>query len=247
VNAWGHETNICLFQDGVDTGIIIPMPDSSGPRLAVICRACGYPSSAYVVGKITRDGDAEDEPFELSLIQCEFCDSPSLVRQDDASEAAPVEVWPTRRRTLHEGIPRRVRDGVIEARKCYEAGAFLATAVMVRRAMEGFCAENGVRNKNLHRALQDLVERDVIDGRLLEWADGLRILGNVGAHFTEDAVGKQDASDALDLVEAMLDYVYVFSIKFQQFQVRRGRSGPEQPPRARRARSLGRLALDLGR
>src|SRR5262245_37662197 len=194
------------------------MPDSSGPRLAVVCRACGYPSSAYVVGKITQDGDAEDGLFELSLIQCEFCGSPSLVRQDEASEAAPVEVWPTSRRTLHEGIPRRIRDGVIEAQKCYEAGAFLATAVMVRRAIEGFCAENGVRNKTLHRALQDLVERDVIDRRLLEWADGLRILGNVGAHFTEDVVTKQDASDALELVEAMMDYVYVFSVKFQQFK-----------------------------
>jgi hypothetical protein len=109
----------------------------------------------------------------------------------------------------------------VEAQKCYEAGALLATAVMVRRAIEGFCAENGVKNKTLHGALQDLVERDVIDRRLLEWADGLRILGNVGAHFTEDVVSKQDASDALDLVEAMLDYVYVFSVKFQQVKARR--------------------------
>lgn len=197
------------------------MSDSSSPRLAVVCRACGYPSSAYVVGKITRGDDSDVGPFELSLIQCEFCESPSLVRQDEASEASPVEVWPTSRRTLHEGIPRTIRDGVIEAQKCYEAGAFLATAVMVRRAIEGFCAENGVKNKTLHRALRELVEREVIDVRLLEWADGLRILGNAGAHFTEDVVSKQDASDALDLVEAMLDYVYVFSVKFQQFKTRR--------------------------
>lgn len=201
------------------------MPDSSEARLAVLCSGCGYYSSAHVIGKITRDGDGEDEPFELSLIQCEFCDSPSLVRQDDASEAAPVEVWPTSQRTLHEGIPQGIREGVIEARKCYKAGAFLATAVMVRRAIEGFCAENGAKNQNLHRSLQDLVERDVIDKRLLEWADKLRVLGNVGAHFSEDIVTKQDASDALDLVEAMLDYVYVFAVKFQQFKARRDASG----------------------
>ena len=203
----------------------LPMPDASEARLAVVCSACGYPSSAHVIGKITRDGDGEDEPFELSLIQCEFCDSPSLVRQDEASEAAPIEVWPTSQRTLHEGIPRGIREGVIEARKCYKTGAFLATAVMVRRTIEGFCAENGVKNRNLHRSLQDLVERDVIDKRLLEWADGLRILGNVGAHFSQDVVTKQDASDALDLVEAMLDYVYVFAVKFQQFKARRDPPG----------------------
>lgn len=195
------------------------MPDASDPRLAVVCRACGYPSSAHVAGKIT--GEDDDGPFELSLIQCEFCRSPSLVRQDEASEAAPVEVWPTSQRTLHEGIPRGVRDAVTEARKCFEATAFLATAVMVRRAIEGFCANQGVNHKTLHRALQELAQRDVIDARLVEWADSLRVLGNVGAHFTEQAVTKQDASDALDLIEAMLDYVYVFSTKFEQFKARR--------------------------
>jgi hypothetical protein len=96
---------------------------------------------------------------------------------------------------------------------------------MVRLAIEVFCAENGVNAQNLHRSLQDLVERDVIDKRLLEWADGLRILGNVGAHFSENMVTKQDASDALDLVEAMLDYVYVFTVKFQQFKARRDTPG----------------------
>jgi hypothetical protein len=197
------------------------MPDPPDPRLAVVCRACGYPSSAHVAGKITGDGDDEDGPFDLSLIQCEFCHAASLVRQDEASEAAPVEVWPTSQRTLHEGIPRGVRDGVTEARKCFEAGAFLATAVMVRRAIEGFCADQGVSHKTLHRALRELVQRNVIDARLLEWADGLRVLGNVGAHFTDQVVTRQDASDALDLIEAMLDYVYVFSAKFEQFKARR--------------------------
>jgi hypothetical protein len=179
------------------------------------------------VGKITRDDDEDGGPFELSLIQCEFCDSPSLVRQDEASEAAPVEVWPTSRRPLHEGIPARVRDGVTEARKCFEAGAFPATAVMVRRAIEGICASLGAKHKTLHRALQELVQRDMIDPRLLEWADGLRLLGNVGAHFTDQAITKQDASDALDLIEAMLDYVYVFSVKFEQFKARR--KAPTRP------------------
>jgi hypothetical protein len=28
----------------------------------------------------------QDEPFELSLVQCEFCDSMSLARQDELSQ-----------------------------------------------------------------------------------------------------------------------------------------------------------------
>ena len=80
---------------------------------------------------------------------------------------------------------------------------------------------HGANRKTLQRSLQDLVQRDIIDSRLLEWANSLRLLGNVGAHFTDQAVTEQDASDALDLIEAMLDYVYVFSAKYEQFKARR--------------------------
>jgi len=141
--------------------------------------------------------------------------------QDEESEAAPVELWPTSRRSLHSEIPANVREGVIEAQKCFDGGAFLATAVMVRRAIEGFCADQNASRKTLHLSLQKLVQRGTIDARLLEWADGLRALGNVGAHFTNVSITKQDASDALELVEALLEYVYVFSAKFEQFKQRR--------------------------
>jgi hypothetical protein len=195
------------------------MPDPE-PRLAVVCRACEYPSSSYVAGKISGI-DEEDEIFQLSLIRCEHCEAPSLVRQDERGNAMPVEVWPTSRRALHDSIPKGIRGGVTEARICFEAKAFKATAVMVRRAIEGLCADQGVSNRNLADSLQQLVDRGIIDVRLLDWANMLRILGNVGAHFTGQSVTKQDASDALDLVEAMLDYVYVFSAKFEEFKARR--------------------------
>jgi hypothetical protein len=118
----------------------------------------------------------------------------------------------------------------MEGRICLEAGSYLATAVLVRRSIEGFCADQGADQKTLHRALQDLVEREVIDARLLEWADGLRVLGNIGAHFTKESVSKQDASDAIDLIEAVLDYVYVFTTKFEEFKARRDSPDRTDPP-----------------
>jgi len=200
--------------------IIVSVPDRSpDSRLAVVCHSCGYPSSAYIAGKIT--GEDDDGLFELSLIRCEHCDAASVVRQDEAGEAFPVEVWPRGPRTLDEQIPAGIRQSVTEARNCFGAGSYLATAVLVRRSIEGLCADQGANHKTLHRALQDLVGREVIDARLLEWADGLRVLGNIGAHFTKQSVSKQDASDAIDLIEALLDYVYVFTAKFEEFKTRR--------------------------
>jgi hypothetical protein len=88
---------------------------------------------------------------------------------------------------------------------------------MVRRAIEGFCADQGVTQSTLHRSLQELTQRNVIDARLLEWADSLRVLGNAGAHFTGQ-VTEQDVSDALDLIEAMLDYVAYAKVSLKKYR-----------------------------
>jgi hypothetical protein len=60
-----------------------------------------------------------------------------------------------------------------------------------------------------------------LDDRLLEWSQGLKTLSNEGAHYTGRTVPAEDARDALDLVEAMLDYIYVLTARFDQFKARR--------------------------
>jgi hypothetical protein len=61
----------------------------------------------------------------------------------------------------------------------------------------------------------------LIEGRLLEWAQELRVIGNDGAHYTGRPVARQDAKDAIDLAEAILNYMYVFSAQFAEFRERR--------------------------
>ncbi|WP_285701962.1 DUF4145 domain-containing protein [Actinomadura sp. NBRC 104412] len=94
--------------------------------------------------------------------------------------------------------------------------------------LEGVCAEHGVIKKNLVASLQDMANKSLLDSRLLEWADSLRVLGNQGAHFTGDAVSREDASDALALAEAILDYLYVLTAQFEEFKQRRTKKGQGQ-------------------
>lgn len=56
---------------------------------------------------------------------------------------------------------------------------------------------------------------DVIDDRLLAWADALRITGNEAAHGAEFSVKREDAKDALDFTEAIVDYLFVFQERFK--------------------------------
>ncbi|MEU1597670.1 DUF4145 domain-containing protein [Streptomyces sp. NPDC005708] len=94
---------------------------------------------------------------------------------------------------------------------------------MVRRTLEGVCSEQGVsgangRSKPLVKMLEQLKNEGKIDGRLLEWAQELRVLGNQGAHFTGTGVSREDAADGLALVEALLDYLHVLAAQFTVFK-----------------------------
>lgn len=77
------------------------------------------------------------------------------------------------------------------------------------------------RKNPLYAALEEMRSAGLIKGRLLEWAQGLRVLGNDAAHFTVRSVSREDAEDALGLAEALLDYMYVLSAEFQKFRDRR--------------------------
>jgi uncharacterized protein DUF4145 len=92
---------------------------------------------------------------------------------------------------------------------------------MVRRTLEGVCVQHGIRDVPLVKALKRMQEDGLIEGRLVEWAQALRVLGNEAAHFTGTRVTIEDAKDALALAEAILNYMYVFTEQFNEFMKRR--------------------------
>lgn len=189
-------------------------------RLALQCGECLEPAVGYVRGTMV----LIDTPEWYHLVQCEQCQGANLVRQNVAGSAflsPPTTLFPTKRARLSHRIPKPLREELEEARRCLDSRLYTATAVMVRRTLEGFCQDQGSTSRTLNENLRDLANRGVIDPRLLEWAHGLRALGNAGAHFTGTHIPYQDAQDAVDLAEALLGHVYVFTVKFEDFKRRR--------------------------
>jgi hypothetical protein len=87
--------------------------------------------------------------------------------------------------------------------------------------MEGLTAAHGVQARNLAVALHALQEQNVIEGRLVEWADALRLSGNEAAHDVSVTVSAEDARDILDFTKALLEYVYTFRSRCDAFRARR--------------------------
>jgi hypothetical protein len=169
-------------------------------------------------------GEPDSPPVEWVLLQCDRCALPCVQAREDYGRGfeddEPALVFPAPRR-LSWDIPEPLRREWEEARACFEAKTYTATVVMVRRTLEGTCKENGIAGKTLVKSLAELKERGLVDGTLATWADALRVLGNEGAHYTGEAVSREDAEDALDFAEALLDHVYVFRQRFENFMKRR--------------------------
>lgn len=192
---------------------------------AFLCPSCGEPSKSSVHGRVESFDPEMGPPAEFALLQCGHRDCQTAivqVREDYGrgyDEDKPGIYYPSPRRLSH-AVPHALRDEFAEARKCFEAKAYGATVVMVRRTLEGTCAEQGSSKRTLAESLKDLQTQGKIDGFLAEWADLLRVVGNEGAHFTTNKVSAQDAEDALDFAEALVDHLYVLRARFDDFKSR---------------------------
>ncbi|MEU3458313.1 DUF4145 domain-containing protein [Micromonospora sp. NPDC006766] len=217
------------------------MSDFYGPtKHFVLCYYCQKPANATEQGSVYSNKPEIGPPSLITLVSCDNCGQALVLAQEDYGEGwdEMVRVWPSATRALSSAVPKPLRDEHNEARKCFDAKAYTAAAVMVGRTLEGVCTENGIKGRNLIGSLREMKEKNLIDDRLYQWADELRVLRNEGAHYTGSQVSREDAADALALSEAMLDYMYVLTAKFEEFRQRRAakaaptRPAPAQSPAA---------------
>lgn len=192
---------------------------------AFLCARCGEPSKSTVHGRLESYDPDTGPPAEFALLQCSHrdCQTPIVQVREDCGggydEDKPGIYYPSPRRLSH-AVPRALRSEFAEARKCFDAKAYGAALVMVRRTLEGTCANQGSTRRTLAESLKELQAQGKVDGLLAEWADLLRVVGNKGAHFTGNKVSAQDAEDALHFAEALLNHLYVLRARFDDFKSR---------------------------
>jgi hypothetical protein len=195
---------------------------------------CSYCESK-VDGKILIEHESfgEDEPFRFkaSLLECPVCKKAILAGQelyktgpDKYQWSGATRLWPQPEKYLDWDLPDLVRNSLEEAEKCYKAKAYGACAVMCGRVLESICSEYNIKNKFLGGGLKELLDNQIIDKRIYEWGEALRKHRNIGAHATTEKISKEDARDLLDFANAICDYIFVLTNKFENFIKRK-----EQP------------------
>ena len=172
--------------------------------------------------------DAEFRSEILYIALCRRCNSPFLVKQSIFRVPAEFEtvssqevLYPLSTRLPLDGVPEPVMRAYEQAIRCFTASSFDACALMCRRCLEALCKAHGISTGSLQSKLEELANQHIIDTRLVEWAHGIRIVGNEAAHDTDAELNKDDARDSLDFTEAILMYIFALSNRFVAFSARR--------------------------
>lgn len=192
--------------------------------MLVHCKDCSKKVDGIIHGEYQYHDKAEGPPKKLTLLNCPRCQHAIFVEEIehwDGYWSDPKTVYPVDLSGLSEEIPEDLRNSFNEAAACFNAGSFNAAAIMCRRTLEGFCAELGVKKRNLASSLAALGEEGHIDGSMAAWANALRVAGNEAAHDASHNISRIDSQNLLEFTEAILDYIYVFKRKFEAFQQRR--------------------------
>jgi hypothetical protein len=171
------------------------------------------------------DGPAAPD-WRFSLLTCDRCGGPLVMYGEDGiSFADPIWLYPAAD-NLNRLVPSTLRIELTEAKRLALAGFNLPAVLMCGRALEGLAQLHGINERNLMRSLQRMQEKSLIDDGMCKWASELRVLRNIAAHFGKrEEINREDADDAIALTEAILDYVYVYVARFEEFKKRRRSQG----------------------
>jgi len=190
--------------------------------MIIHCERC----EALVDAKMLKgyEGYAEEPglPYKYSFLRCPKCDSPFLVVQEDFGEGwdSPYRLYPPQEK-ISSSYPDQIKQAYLEAKACFKAKAYTASAIMCRKVLEGICAEHKIKKNNLAASLKEMKNRGIIESRLFEWADMLRISGNEAVHDLSVTVPKDDARDIMEFTNALLEYLFTFKDKYEQYKMRR--------------------------
>ncbi len=189
--------------------------------MMVKCGHCEKVVDPTVVA--THDAAPMGLGVRYTLLHCHECQDAWLLWQADAGDgwSEPAVAYPAPKHSASWTFPRAICDCAEEAVTCLRAEAFTAAVIMCRKTLEAACAERGAWASSLASAIKALRDQGVIDNALFRWADVLRISGNEAVHEVEHSVSREEAEDILTFTMALLEYIYTYRLKFEQFVKRR--------------------------
>ena len=100
---------------------------------------------------------------------------------------------------------------------------------MCRKTLEGICIEHKIKERNLANSLKKMKDQGIIESRLFEWADTLRISGNEAAHDLDVTVASDDARDIMEFTKALQNMFSLSKINMNNIRKDKKRKRRKKP------------------
>jgi hypothetical protein len=184
------------------------------------CGVCTNKSTMQICGTVLHSTDFHDESTGMvhengdmySVLLCPNCSQINIAvshwheGMEDENELSYHVIYPAKER-LPIGLPADIKKGYEAALrvKSIDANSY---AVLLRRVLELVCIDRNAQGKDLYNKLDDLIKKNEIPANLAEVAQGLRDLGNVGAHAVIGEITEKEIPILRALINAVLEYVY---------------------------------------
>jgi len=161
------------------------------------------------------------------MAECPVCKNVVLVHYSKKDNRIQI-IPPPRPTPTDPHIPEPVRTDLDEAKAAFSVGAYNATVVMCRRALQAAAILKGAtKGKKLIDQIDELYEKEVITKGLRDLAHTIRLIGNEGAHpdpENPETVTREDAEEVLELTEQFLYVLFVTEAKVKDIRQKRGSS-----------------------
>jgi len=95
-----------------------------------------------------------------------------------------------------------------------------ACAILIGSTLEAICAQEQVAGGTLPEKLTILAQRRHLPPMLLDLAQHLRYLRNIGSHEAEEDILPEDIPAMLAALQALLDYLYVLPLRLKALERR---------------------------
>ena len=201
------------------------------------CPSCKRNVAANEKGRVEQSGNDPDshDPYGYRVLlgTCPDCGSVlvgTTVQIGFEEFNASIDQWEEVSRVYPDPpkvvfgpyVPRIVKKSLDEAARSLRCGANIAACAMLGRALEALCRDKSGKKKKitLLKGIEKLKEKGVIDDRLYEWSQELRVFRNLAAHPEDENISRQDAEDLQIFVYAIVDYIYNLTERYEEFKAR---------------------------
>ena len=162
------------------------------------------------------DNKSDDEDFSYGtyyeILKCHSCPEVTLRCHewhdlaDDDIETEYRILYPAESR-MPLGMPEKIEKAYFAALKvkAVDANAF---GVLIGRVMDMVCQDRGATGRFLGLKLADLAAKGEVPQKLVQVAERLTKLRNVGAHAELGELTAKEVPVVEDLCRALLDYIY---------------------------------------